>query len=209
MDEPEISRLKAENAELKTLLAAAEAKAAIDNLTGLPNESVVEMTLERELGEVKREKQKLLVLYMDLNHFKKVNDTWGHAQGDKVLHDFAIAARKGIRTSDFIGRLHGDEFVLIARLDLKYSPDNIKKIIERINDSANSVNCSKDPENKIPLTTNIGGAIVHSNSNLFTSEILKAADINLYQSKNDTNHRAVITMMGSKVDCDIEVSPLI
>src|SRR3989344_2901624 len=143
MDKPQISRLKAENAELKTLLAAAEAKAAIDNLTGLPNESVVEMTLERELGEVKREKQK--------------------------------------------------------RLDLKYSPDNIKKIIERINDSANSVNCSKDPENKIPLTTNIGGVIVHSNSNLFTSEILKAADINLYQSKNHEHSDATISIMGKEV----------
>ena len=106
---------------------------------------------------------------------------------------------KAIRTSDFIGRLHGDEFVLIARLDLKYSPDNIKKIIERINDSANSVNCSKDPENKIPLTTNIGGVIVHSNSNLFTSEILKAADINLYQSKNHEHSDATISIMGKEV----------
>lgn len=193
MDEPEISRLKAENADLKILLAAAEAKVAIDKLTGLPNESIVEMTLERELGEVKREHQKLLVLYMDLNRFKKVNDTWGHGQGDKVLHDFALAARKGIRTSDFIGRLHGDEFVLIARLDLEYSSDDIRKIIERINNSANSVNCSPTPKEQLLLTINIGGVIVGSGSNLFVSEILKAADINLYRSKEDTNHRAVIT----------------
>lgn len=199
MDEPEISRLKAENAELKTLLAVAEAKAAIDNLTGLPNESVVEMTLERELGEVKREHQKLLVLYTDLNHFKMVNDTWGHDQGDKVLHDFALAARKGIRTSDFIGRLHGDEFVLIARLGLKYSSDDIRKIIGRINDSANSVDCSPSSEKKIPLSINIGGVIVDSGSNLFVSEILKAADTNLYKSKNDKDHQVVITMMGKEI----------
>jgi diguanylate cyclase (GGDEF)-like protein len=209
MDEPEIYRLKAENAELKTLLAAAEAKAAIDNLTGLPNESVVEMTLERELGEVKRGKQKLLVLYMDLNHFKKVNDTWGHDQGDKVLHDFAQAARKGIRTSDFIGRLHGDEFVVIARLDLKYSPEDIGKIIERIYQSANSVNCSPNPEEQLPLTINIGGVVVNSGSNLFVSEILKAADINLYQSKNHEHSDATISIMGKEVVGDMEVSPLI
>lgn len=199
MDEPEISRLKAENAELKTLLAAAEAKVAIDRLTGLPNESVVEMTLERELGEVKREHQKLLVLYMDLNRFKNVNDTWGHDQGDKVLHDFALAARKGIRTSDFIGRLHGDEFVLIARLDLKYSSDDIRKIIERINNSANSVNCSPNSKEQLSLTINIGGVIVHSGSNLFVSEILKAADINLYQSKNRGHSEATISIMGKKI----------
>lgn len=185
----EISRLKAENAELKTLLAAAEARAAIDKLTGLPNESVVETTLERELGEVKREHQKLLVLYMDLNHFKMVNDTWGHDQGDKVLHDFALAARRGIRTGDFIGRLHGDEFVLIARLDLEYSPDDIGKIIERINNSANSVN----------LTVSIGGVIVDSGSDLFVSEVLKAADINLYQSKNHEHSEATISIMGKKI----------
>lgn len=209
MDEPEISRLKAENAELKARLAEAEAKAAIDKLTGLPNESVVEMTLERELGEVKREHQKLLVLYMDLDHFKKVNDTWGHDQGDKVLRDFALAARKGIRTGDFIGRLHGDEFVLIARLDLKYSPEDIRKIIERINDSASSVNCSPDSKEQLPLTINIGGIIVDSDSNLFVSEILKAADINLYQSKNHEHSGATISIMGKEVVSDTEVSPLI
>lgn len=199
MDEPEISRLKAENAELKTLLAVAEAKAAIDKLTGLPNESVVEMTLERELGEVKREHQKLLVLYTDLNHFKMVNDTWGHDQGDKVLHDFALAARKGIRTSDFIGRLHGDEFVLIARLDLEYSSNDIWKIIEKINNSANSVNCSPNSEKKLSLTINIGGVIVDSGSNLFVSEVLKAADINLYKSKNHEHSEATISIMGKKI----------
>lgn len=198
MDELEIARLKAENTELKTLLVAAEAKAAFDNLTGLPNESVVEMTLDRELGEVKREHQKLLVLYMDLNHFKKVNDTWGHDQGDKVLHDFALAARKGIRTGDFIGRLHGDEFVLIAPLDLKYSSDDIRKIIGRINGSANSIDCSPNSEKKLPLTINIGGVIVDSNASLFASEILKAADTNLYKSKNDKDHQVAIAMMGKE-----------
>ena len=94
-------------------LALAEMRAATDALTGLPNARAVQETLKRMVAQSSRTLKPLSALLFDLDHFKQVNDLYGHGKGDAVLAAVADAARSGIRASDFVGRYGGEEFLLL------------------------------------------------------------------------------------------------
>lgn len=84
-----------------------------DALTGLANRRHFRAVLEREIDRVARTGESALLLVLDIDHFKHVNDTYGHAAGDKVLRIVAQALAKQLRSSDFIARYGGEEFVMI------------------------------------------------------------------------------------------------
>ena len=84
-----------------------------DELTGLPNRAYLNESLSRAISAAKRAREKLALLYLDLNGFKQVNDTYGHKEGDGVLVDVARSLEKIARESDFVARLGGDEFAVI------------------------------------------------------------------------------------------------
>ncbi|HLS28506.1 MAG TPA: diguanylate cyclase, partial [Opitutales bacterium] len=88
-----------------------------DMLTGIYNRRAVQERLDEELARFQRTGAGLNIALVDLDNFKRVNDTWGHQAGDLVLSEFAKAVRKAMRVSDVVGRWGGDEFLLIA-LDL-------------------------------------------------------------------------------------------
>ncbi|HEX4781608.1 MAG TPA: GGDEF domain-containing protein [Usitatibacter sp.] len=87
--------------------------AHFDTVTGLPNRALLADRLAQELARARRASQPFAVLLFDLDGFKEVNDTWGHAAGDKVLSLVGERARKCVRASDTVGRLGGDEFLAI------------------------------------------------------------------------------------------------
>jgi len=84
-----------------------------DTVTGLPNRALLTDRLEQEAARARRKSQGFAVLIFDLDGFKSVNDTWGHAAGDRVLSMVGVRARKCMRASDTVGRLGGDEFLAI------------------------------------------------------------------------------------------------
>lgn len=88
-------------------------KALLDPLTGLPNRAAWSERLEHEVGEWQQHGNSLLLAMLDLDHFKRVNDNYGHLAGDKVLKIIANVLRKRLRGSDFIARFGGEEFVLL------------------------------------------------------------------------------------------------
>lgn len=90
-----------------------EEKALTDELTGLPNRAAWSTELTRAIATAKQAGTAVAVMFLDLNGFKQVNDTHGHAAGDVVLREFATRLRASLRTSDFIARLAGDEFVVL------------------------------------------------------------------------------------------------
>ena len=92
----------------------AESSAMIDFLTGLPNARGLSMHLERELMRCQREGTTLAVMVCDLNGFKQVNDRFGHLAGDQVLKTFARSIRNECREYDYVARMGGDEFVIVA-----------------------------------------------------------------------------------------------
>ncbi len=88
-----------------------------DSLTGLPNRMSFEQALDRAVSGAQRHGEGFTVLFMDLNGFKQVNDTHGHATGDELIRSTAKRLAGVVRDSDFMARLGGDEFVVIARSD--------------------------------------------------------------------------------------------
>jgi diguanylate cyclase (GGDEF)-like protein len=99
-------------------LAIAEERAATDALTGLPNKRSVEDTLKRMVAQAARSAMPLSAILLDLDHFKQINDTFGHGGGDDVLAAAGAALKASIRAADFAGRLGGEEFiVLLAATD--------------------------------------------------------------------------------------------
>jgi diguanylate cyclase (GGDEF)-like protein len=84
-----------------------------DTVTGLPNRALLAELLEREVARARRSERGFALLMFDLDGFKQVNDTWGHAAGDKVLALVGSRSRASVRASDIVGRLGGDEFLAI------------------------------------------------------------------------------------------------
>jgi diguanylate cyclase (GGDEF)-like protein/PAS domain S-box-containing protein len=87
-----------------------------DPLTGLPNRAMFSDRLQQELAHARRDKTRLALMFIDLDHFKPVNDTWGHAVGDLLLQEVAQRIIACVRQSDTVGRIGGDEFVVLLPL---------------------------------------------------------------------------------------------
>jgi diguanylate cyclase (GGDEF)-like protein/putative nucleotidyltransferase with HDIG domain len=92
----------------------AESSATTDYLTGLPNARSLFLQLDRELARCKRDKESLTLMVCDMNGFKKINDRFGHLEGNRVLRLFAQALKDSCREYDYVARMGGDEFVVIA-----------------------------------------------------------------------------------------------
>ena len=94
-------------------LAFAEARAATDSLTGLPNRRAIQDTLKRMIAHSARSASPMAAVLLDLDHFKQINDTFGHEEGDAVLAAVGEALSSTVRTSDFVGRSGGEEFIAL------------------------------------------------------------------------------------------------
>lgn len=106
-------RLSASQQQLSEALARVEQLATHDELTGLPNRRHILERLRQEVHRQQRSGQAFGLMVIDLDHFKRINDGFGHATGDAVLRRFAAAARGGLRLHDHVGRLGGEEFLLV------------------------------------------------------------------------------------------------
>ena len=94
-------------------LAVAEIRAATDGLTGLPNKRAVTDALNRMFAQASTTGSPIALLLLDLDHFKQINDQWGHAVGDQVLANVGAVLRSALRTRDFAGRNGGEEFAVL------------------------------------------------------------------------------------------------
>lgn len=114
-----ISTQMASVIERKRLYDRLQHMAQFDALTDLPNRACLEDRLQTAIARVRREGRALCLLYLDLDHFKQVNDTHGHAVGDSLLRDFARRLKACVRESDTVARMSGDEFVVLLESQLK------------------------------------------------------------------------------------------
>ncbi len=150
-----------------------------DDLTGLSNRRSFTEELERELLRGKRNAQTSAVLMIDLDHFKQVNDTYGHAVGDRVLRHFAKQAKLALREIDTLARIGGEEFAAILP---QVDADNALAAAERLR--AEIERSVLDIEGlPLPITASIGISLTHEADSGYGS-ILKRADQALYTAKS-------------------------
>jgi len=109
----EVRRLELELAAARARMAALEARAEIDPLTDLVNRRGLERELKRALAYLKRYGTSAVLVYLDLDSFKSVNDRHGHAAGDAVLKRVAVVLARQVRACDLVARLGGDEFIVL------------------------------------------------------------------------------------------------
>lgn len=163
--------------------------ALYDSLTGLPNRQFFKESLEHAVARAKRGKESLATLFIDLDRFKRVNDTLGHAAGDELLQEAAQRLRNCVRQSDFVGRemnqpqrviarLGGDEFT-ISLVDLHH-PQDAAKVATRILKSLEQPFLIGGQE--LNVTASIGIA-VYPDDGQDSETLLKHADVAMYQAK--------------------------
>jgi diguanylate cyclase (GGDEF)-like protein len=150
-----------------------------DYLTGLPNQNSFIDQLDVILAKAKRKKQLIALMYLDIDNFKNVNDSMGHAIGDKLLHAFASRLKQCLRSSDTVARFGGDEFILLLD-DIKEAQDAVvisNKILQAMRQPFNLGN------KPLNITTSIGIAFL-KDFDISADDFLKQADQALYISKN-------------------------
>ncbi len=159
-------------------------QANFDALTGLSNRSMFMYRLEKELQSIERNESTVVLMYLDLDHFKEINDTLGHDKGDILLQTAAKRLISCVRKSDVVSRLGGDEFTII--LNNIDSLDSVNEIASKILHEL-SLPFYIDHETLF-ISASIGITIAPSDGN--TSEILlKNADQAMYAAKNDGRNR--------------------
>lgn len=164
-----------------------EHAATTDALTGLWNRGYVLARLGQELDRVRRQERGVGVALVDIDHFKHVNDTYGHAAGDEALRDVASALRSAVRTYDVVGRLGGEELLIVAP-DIE--PDALAALAERIRTMVASAVI--DVLAGEPLTVSIGTAYVGSGDPVESTDVLIArADAAMYAAKEAGRNRVV------------------
>lgn len=155
-----------------------------DSLTGLPNRTLFYDRLEVALAHAKRNRQKLALLMMDLDFFKKVNDTFGHNTGDKLLREVAIRLKALLRKGDTVARLGGDEFLLllpeIPNVDV--ATDVARRILESFRTPFSF------DSHRIQITFSIGISIFPHHGNE-PEELTKNADLAMYRAKEEGRAR--------------------
>jgi diguanylate cyclase (GGDEF)-like protein len=104
-----------------------------DHLTGLLNRKALEERLSMALAHASRNSELLAVLYLDIDHFKKINDTYGHHIGDVMLKEIGIRIQSSIRTEDVAGRVGGDEFIVV--LSQPKSKENVDQVVKKIQET--------------------------------------------------------------------------
>ncbi len=159
--------------------------ALTDPLTGLYNRRYFEVHLQKVLQTAKASKKSFGLVYMDIDHFKKVNDTYGHNVGDEVLKTFATRIKDSLRSFDLVARLGGEEFVAILP---EVGHDMSYIVAERLRRSIaeNPFPCSA-PEGQLAVTSSFGGIVVdgEKDGESDIQSILKRADEQLYKAKHD------------------------
>jgi diguanylate cyclase (GGDEF)-like protein len=163
-------------------LASAEMQAVTDGLTELPNKRSVQDTLSRMMAQASRSLTPLAALSVDLDHFKEINDTYGHARGDDVLAAVGAVLRSSLRTSDFAGRNGGEEFLLL--LPSTDSPGAFT-LAEKLRVALSHISI---PGVNRPITASIGVAVFPENAG-DERGLEQAADHALYAAKRNGRDR--------------------
>jgi two-component system, cell cycle response regulator len=150
----------------------------IDGLTQVYNKRYFLETLEREIGRAQRYRRDLSLILFDIDHFKAINDTYGHLAGDHVLKQLAAALKGRIRREDMLSRYGGEEFaIILPEIDV----DNARQFGEKIRRLIEQANFRFE-DTQIPVTISVGIATISPDLQA-PEDFVRVADENLYKAK--------------------------
>jgi diguanylate cyclase (GGDEF)-like protein len=157
-----------------------EHQAKHDSLTGLPNRATFYDRLTHALSRVQRSKALMAVMYLDIDRFKGINDSLGHAVGDLLLKDFAQRLAYCVRAVDTVARMGGDEFAIILD-EIRHRDDGCR--------IAAKIVLEMEPEfplehHTVSVTTSVGIAFHDGTEAMSADQLVRAADAALYEAKN-------------------------
>jgi len=168
-----------------------------DSLTGLPNVPIFEFNVEKAIASAKRRNKILAILFIDVDNFKFINDTYGHLIGDKIIQMVSKILESTLRIDDFITRKGGDEFIILLndlarKEDINYVLDKIIEHFEKPLEIENQ---------KIPLTLSIGISIFPDDGDT-VKDLIQKADYVMYKSKK--NNRNSYTFYSQEIENDLK-----
>jgi diguanylate cyclase (GGDEF)-like protein len=189
-----------ERTELRHRIAA-----MVDPLTGISNRRAFLQDAERLARRHTARPRPSAVLLIDLDHFKSINDRFGHAVGDRVLEVFSDAARQSVRVSDLVGRLGGEEFAAVL---YDTSSEKAVAVAHRIREGF--ARAAQDIDGR-PVCATVSIGVVHCDGPVFdVGELLAQADQALYFAKERGRNRvelATLDMLVARKDADPAISP--
>ena len=158
-------------------------QAHYDHVTGLANRITLYDRLTLEVSRIKRHNNSAALLFLDMDNFKNINDSYGHNVGDEVLKEFSDKINALIRAEDTLARLGGDEFIILLS-NLDSNRDKVFQVTQKLSSKIHakldeSINIQS---NLLKLSVSIGIEIIDAN-NLNINEIIKNADTAMYQAK--------------------------
>lgn len=176
------------HAELAAAHAKLEEKSQRDPMTGMLNRETFFATLDRS----RRKTDRGALLIIDADHFKQINDGFGHLTGDKALLEIASAIARAVRSGDVLGRIGGEEFgaFLAGATD-----EEAARVAERIRREVELIRFEPVGEGVVPLTVSIGGT--NCSSGATVSDLMRAADKHLYEAKNRGRNLAILDRMST------------
>jgi diguanylate cyclase (GGDEF)-like protein len=160
-------------------------RSLLDSLTGLWNHEEIVRILEQELDRAKREGTSVGVIMIDLDHFKRVNDTYGHLLGDAVLQKTAEKLRSMLRSYEIVGRYGGEEFLLVLPgCGLRVAGEIAERIRKKM-----AAEVIDTPAGHIAVTLSLGVAVSSPERQSAAPFLVNAADLALYRAKKNGRNR--------------------
>lgn len=185
----QITASQHEIASLQDRLALVTVEAVTDPLTGLANRKGLSMAINESLRSALQSKNYPCLLLLDIDYFKKINDSFGHLVGDKAIKILADTLKKQLKGKDTAARYGGEEFaILLPETDLQNAwkvGENIRRIVESLR-----ITRSNNHEEVFRMTISIGIARYQANQSI--NDLIELADNALYQSKNTGRNRVTI-----------------
>jgi diguanylate cyclase (GGDEF)-like protein len=172
-------------AEIEANVNATIQRALTDELSGLPNFRHFSERLKDEIDRAGRYPDRFGLVVVDIDHFKKYNDSFGHQAGNEALQAVSAAIRRSLRTVDFPARYGGEEFVAILP---KVDEEGMRVIGERVRQAVEAL---PPIEGRRAITISIGGAIFPEDGTT-SAELFTAADTRLYEAKEGGRNRVVV-----------------
>lgn len=173
-----LTQFEKAEAEYQEAIELLRSQVFIDELTGLYNRRGFLVLGEQQINIGKRINKQVLLLYFDLDDLKQINDTFGHAAGDRVLVDTATVLKRAFRETDIIGRIGGDEFVALATINEASDKSVLTSQLYKAIDAYNS-----KEQSGYKLSLSIGTAICDPHQPVSITELMRLADESMYSLK--------------------------